>query len=174
MLRQVVCNYLFPNARQTKKTRRRSEEDNGATKRRRTRGLATRGSCSEERPGIGLAENRRRKNDEGGRFLVKLKRLRRFRMRGSASYYYPTHSKQMNHAPKWPTEFRRHVASTRTQTERVYTRAHARLVDDRPTDRPARPKERRLHVASRNFARAKQLGTAAAPPERSVNPSAAT
>lgn len=62
----------------------------------------------------------------------RLKRSRRFRMRGSASYSYPTHSKQMNHAPKWPTEFRRHVASTHAN-QRVYgtsvhtlTRSHAR------------------------------------------------
>ena len=45
-------------------------------------------------------------------FGSNLKRWRRFGVRGSASYSYPTHSKQMNHAPKWPTEFRRHVAST--------------------------------------------------------------
>lgn len=41
---------------------------------------------------------------------------RRFGARGSASYSYPTHSKQMNHAPKWPTEFRRHMASMYTRT----------------------------------------------------------
>lgn len=46
-------------------------------------------------------------------------------MRGSASYSYPTHSKQMNHAPKWPTEFRRHVASAHANRS-AYTRARAR------------------------------------------------
>lgn len=51
--------------------------------------------------------------------VANLKRPRRFcalarSPGGSASYSYPprSHSKQMNHAPKWPTEFRRHVAST--------------------------------------------------------------
>lgn len=44
-------------------------------------------------------------------------------VRGSASNSYPTHSKQMNHAPKWPPEFRRHVASTRVRTrDRAYPR----------------------------------------------------
>lgn len=41
---------------------------------------------------------------------------RRFGVRGSAFYFYPTHSKQMNHAPKWPSEFRRHVAAMRVHT----------------------------------------------------------
>lgn len=60
-------------------------------------------------------------------------RSQRFRMRGSASYSYPTRSKQMNHAPKWPTEFRRHVASTHanqrvhgTRALHTLTRPHAR------------------------------------------------
>lgn len=38
---------------------------------------------------------------------------------------YPTHSKQMNHAPKWPTEFRRHVASAHATAARTHARARA-------------------------------------------------
>jgi len=65
------------------------------------------------------------------RTKARLKRSRRFRMRGSASYSYPTHSKQMNHAPKWPTEFRRHVASAHANRS-AYTRARARASHARP------------------------------------------
>ncbi|KYQ50223.1 hypothetical protein ALC60_10677 [Trachymyrmex zeteki] len=48
-----------------------------------------------------------------------------FRMRGSASYSYPTHSKQMNHVPKWPTEFRRHVVSAHANQRVHDTHVHA-------------------------------------------------
>lgn len=59
----------------------------------------------------------------GQRVRLESKTLTKIRrVRGSASYSYPTHSKQMNHAPKWPTEFRRHVASTYLRT---YVLIHA-------------------------------------------------
>lgn len=89
----------------------------------------------------------------------KLKRSRRFRMRGSASYSYPTHSKQMNHAPKWPTEFRRHVASTHAN-QRVYGTSIHTLTRNTVTRMtpvaPGRARERRLHVALKNFVHTKQ------------------
>jgi len=66
---------------------------------------------------------------------TKLKRSRRFRMRGSASYFYPTHSKQMNHVPKWPTEFRRHVASAHANQRVHGTHAHAAATRTSPSRR---------------------------------------
>ena len=99
---------------------------------------------------------------------TKLKRSRRFRMRGSASYFYPTHSKQMNHVPKWPTEFRRHVASAHANQRVHGTHAHAAATRTSPSRRagPGRAepgwamqsKEHRLHVVPKNFTRTKRRG----------------
>jgi len=126
---------------------------------------------SEETPNRSSVNRRRKATKEAIRFLgadrtrrTKLKRSRRFRMRGSASYSYPTHSKQMNHAPKWPTEFRRHVASAhanqRVHGTRVHTltRLHARHRHAGPGRAEPGHAEQRAQAAhcTRNFTRTKR------------------
>lgn len=116
----------------TKKTRFRAEAEIMAQQRKKGGPSLWRAAAVRRNAELAVGESVP-KSDEGRslgadrtrRAGTKLKRSRRFRMRGSASYSYPTHSKQMNHVPKWPTEFRRHVVSAHANQRVHDTHVHA-------------------------------------------------